>query len=342
MADDFRQRMELKLELMRLYEESGFSREGTALALNVTLGQLRGWLSGREQVEAYLQSGQVPTSNTNAPSDHIVEKLKNEIRNVRLDLAHRVLQNARNKEAIAPLTRQEFEHGWKHVPNADEPNVAHQIAGNASEEIRESSGKHYVPVIGRSGTLGFVSSTSGEHLLETAWLQYQAWLRQSPYSAESFDRIDFIEKFLKAKQQYRDLFTAFNLTHPEVSRIMSLGVEPDEDNYVQTKGRSMAASFATYAYPRFPPKDMVYVLQRALQSWAADTLHSFDVQATGGEPNQLYIPKPEVPVEELMHASTYMLALNSEMIKKLKAITSKHKIDPARYTELPEVLATKL
>ncbi|NKW11367.1 hypothetical protein HGG76_27620 [Ochrobactrum tritici] len=197
-------------------------------------------------------------------------------------------------------------------------------------------------MIGRSGTLGFVSSTSGEHLLETAWLQYQAWLRQSPYSAESFDRIDFIEKFLKAKQQYRDLFTAFNLTHPEVSRIMSLGVEPDEDNYVQTKGRSMAASFATYAYPRFPPKDMVYVLQRALQSWAADTLHSFDVQATGGEPNQLYIPKPEVPVEELMHASTYMLALNSEMIKKLKAITSKHKIDPARYTELPEVLATKL
>lgn len=84
----------------------------------------------------------------------------------------------------------------------------------------------------------------------------------------------------------------------------------------------MAASFATYAYPRFPPKDMVYVLQRVLQSWAADTLHSFDVQATGGEPNQWYIPKPEVPVEELMHASTYMLALNSEMIKKLKAITS--------------------
>lgn len=370
MADDFRRRMELKFELMQLAEESGFSREGMLIALDVTSGQLRGWLSGRELTEEYLKSGQVPTSNSNAPPEHIVEKMRKEVGRVRLDLANRVLRNARKREAMAPLTREEFENGWTHIPNPEEPNVVYRLNGNANaldgrlgmirsaqlsagldnEPSYDIDGKIDIPVVGRSGKLGYVTvdlgdmplSQSREVVLDVAWKQYQDWIDQFPYDPENDAQTDFIEKFLKAKQQYRDLFTAFNLSHPEISRIISEGVEPDENDHVQTKGRSLAASFAAYTYPRFPPRDIIYILQKSLQSWAADTLHAVDLCVRQNKPIPHQIAKPVVPTEELMKASTYMVALNAQMIKELKARTAKKKVDPAKYTELPEVMAAKL
>lgn len=129
----------------------------------------------------------------------------------------------------------------------------------------------------------------------------------------------------------------FNIDHAEMAEIITADVEPRENDNGREKGRSMVASWASFAYLRYPPSEIVDVLNGALEEWAKKAITQIEKHGMKNDP-ALIANLPKLPVDDLKNASTRIVALKRKQAEALRTFRSQNSVDPKKYTWVPQAL----